>query len=68
MTMATAGKSGIATNSEWAHATSAALEKLYTYTLARSPSRTLIDPLQAFVDAFLSNPSVLSYSHDTVAG
>ena len=30
---------------------SLALERLYTYTRARPPSRTLIDPLDAFVQA-----------------
>ncbi|EPT00901.1 hypothetical protein FOMPIDRAFT_1023465 [Fomitopsis schrenkii] len=33
----------------WAAALSSALEKLYTYTRARPPSRTLVDPLDAFV-------------------
>jgi len=28
-----------------------ARDKLYTYTRARPPSRTLVDPLSAFVDA-----------------
>lgn len=28
-----------------------ALDKLYTYTRARPPSRTLVDPLTAFIDA-----------------
>jgi triose/dihydroxyacetone kinase / FAD-AMP lyase (cyclizing) len=27
-----------------------ALRRLYTYTRARPPSRTLVDPLQAFID------------------
>ena len=35
----------------WAAALSSALAKLYTYTRARPPSRTLVDPLAAFVDA-----------------
>ena len=33
----------------WAAALASALEKLYTYTRARPPSRTLVDPLDAFV-------------------
>ena len=33
--------------------------RLYTYTRARPPSRTLIDPLAAFVDAFSANTSDL---------
>lgn len=36
----------------WSAALSFALTKLYTYTRARPPSRTLVDPLSAFVDAF----------------
>ncbi|KAI9066978.1 dihydroxyacetone kinase [Trametes sanguinea] len=36
----------------WAAALSSALTKLYTYTRARAPSRTLVDPLAAFVGAF----------------
>ncbi|KAG8768218.1 Dihydroxyacetone kinase 2 [Ceratobasidium sp. 428] len=34
---------------EYASAASFALDRLYTYTRARPPSRTLIDPLEAFV-------------------
>jgi len=37
------------TPSLWAKATAVALNKLYTYTRARPPSRTLVDPLDAFV-------------------
>lgn len=44
---------------DWSRAVSAARERLYTYTRARPPSRTLIDPLAAFVDAFSENPSDL---------
>ncbi|KAJ7696800.1 Dak1 domain-containing protein [Mycena rosella] len=36
----------------WGAALAAALTKLYTYTRARPPSRTLVDPLAAFVDAY----------------
>lgn len=32
-----------------------ALEVLYTYTAARRPSRTLIDPLAAFTEAFAAS-------------
>jgi len=32
---------------------------LYTYTRARPPSRTLVDPFAAFVDAFTARPSDL---------
>ncbi|KAF9482582.1 dihydroxyacetone kinase 1 [Pholiota conissans] len=35
----------------WSHALSTALANLYTYTRARPPSRTLVDPLSAFVEA-----------------
>ncbi|KAJ7748250.1 dihydroxyacetone kinase [Mycena olivaceomarginata] len=41
-----------ATPELWSTALSAALKELYTYTRARPPSRTLVDPLAAFVDAF----------------
>ncbi|KAG9312962.1 dihydroxyacetone kinase [Chiua virens] len=41
----------VATIEVWSHALKSALERLYTYTRARPPSRTLIDPLTAFVDA-----------------
>jgi len=34
----------------WAQALKSALDKLYTYTRARPPSRTLVDPLAAFID------------------
>jgi dihydroxyacetone kinase len=33
----------------WAQAAQSALDTLYTYTRARPPSRTLVDPLAAFV-------------------
>ena len=36
----------------WSEALKSALAKLYTYTRARPPSRTLVDPLAAFVDTF----------------
>ncbi|KAG6883869.1 hypothetical protein C0992_007579, partial [Termitomyces sp. T32_za158] len=34
----------------WSNALTYALTKLYTYTRARPPSRTLVDPLAAFVE------------------
>ncbi|KAK2463564.1 hypothetical protein APHAL10511_004315 [Amanita phalloides] len=37
------------TPSDWAHAMQFALDRLYDYTRARPPSRTLVDPLAAFV-------------------
>jgi triose/dihydroxyacetone kinase / FAD-AMP lyase (cyclizing) len=42
---------------DWSRAVSVARDQLYTYTRARPPSRTLIDPLAAFTDAFTANPS-----------
>lgn len=35
----------------WAQALKTALDNLYTYTRARPPSRTLVDPLDAFITA-----------------
>lgn len=34
----------------WSESLTSALQRLYTYTRARPPSRTLVDPLQAFID------------------
>jgi len=52
---ASASKSGNVTLQAWGHALNSALAKLYTYTRARPPSRTLVDPLSAFVETFLSS-------------
>lgn len=41
--------SGIAGPEIWKAALNSALDQLYTYTRARPPSRTLIDPLAAFI-------------------
>lgn len=41
----------------WGNALTSALAKLYTYTRARPPSRTLVDPLAAFVETFTRNPA-----------
>ncbi|KAG6908783.1 hypothetical protein DXG01_003312 [Tephrocybe rancida] len=38
------------TPESWSRALSSALAKLYTYTRARPPSRTLVDPLAAFIE------------------
>ena len=54
-----ASSSGVVTVHDWSRAVSAAREKLYTYTRARPPSRTLVDPLAVFTDAFTANPSDL---------
>ncbi|KAI0270926.1 Dak1 domain-containing protein [Russula aff. rugulosa BPL654] len=55
----TASSAGVVAVQDWSRAISTARERLYTYTRARPPSRTLIDPLVAFVDAFSANPSDL---------
>lgn len=43
------GRQGPILESGWVEALEMALQKLYTYTKARPPSRTLIDPLAAFI-------------------
>ncbi|KAK9895068.1 dihydroxyacetone kinase [Cystobasidium minutum MCA 4210] len=40
------------TKALWAEAVSRAFKSLQGYTLARKPSRTLMDPLEAFVESF----------------
>ena len=55
----TASSAGVVAVQDWSRAIFRARERLYTYTRARPPSRTLIDPLAAFVDAFSANPSDL---------
>lgn len=42
----------------WASAASSALTKLYTYTRARPPSRTLVDPLDALASKLSSGDTV----------
>ncbi|THH21500.1 hypothetical protein EW146_g62 [Bondarzewia mesenterica] len=54
------GKTRVATREVWAAALASALGRLYTYTRARPPSRTLVDPVAAFVDAFSKNPDDVS--------
>lgn len=44
-----------ATLDQWRIALQTALDKLYGYTRARPPSRTLVDPLAAFIDALAQN-------------
>lgn len=39
----------------WSSALTSALKKLYSYTRARPPSRTLVDPLAAFIEALAKN-------------
>jgi dihydroxyacetone kinase len=46
-----AAPKGEVTADTWSKAAKSALEVLYGYTRARPPSRTLMDPLVAFVDA-----------------
>jgi len=57
--LSSAAGAGVATAEDWSRAVSAAREQLYTYTRARPPSRTLVDPLAAFADAFSASPSDL---------
>ena len=45
------GGSQTLTPALWSAALSSALSKLYTYTRARPPSRTLVDPLATFIEA-----------------
>ncbi|KAL7413994.1 dihydroxyacetone kinase [Mrakia frigida] len=47
--------STIATSAVWSEALTQAKATLYQYTRARTPSRTLVDPLESFVTAFASN-------------
>jgi dihydroxyacetone kinase len=54
---AAAGASEFVTPNVWSSALLSALAKLYTYTRARAPSRTLVDPLDAFVAAFAADPA-----------
>lgn len=48
------GKGGEMTHERWSQALVVARDKLYTYTRARPPSRTLVDPLAAFIHAYNS--------------
>ena len=43
---------------DWSGALDSALSRLYTYTRARRPSRTLIDPLSTFVESLVSGKSL----------
>lgn len=47
--------SALASPALWAQALEHALRVLYDYTAARRPSRTLIDPLAAFTEAFAAS-------------
>lgn len=44
---------------DWSGALDSALNRLYTYTRARRPSRTLVDPLSAFVEGLASGRSLV---------
>ncbi|WVQ71012.1 dihydroxyacetone kinase [Cryptococcus sp. DSM 104548] len=56
-----------ATSSEvWSKAAADALTTLYKYTRARPPSRTLVDPLEAFI-ASLASKGLLSAAEDALA-
>ncbi|KAI6149802.1 Dak1 domain-containing protein [Pisolithus tinctorius] len=52
------GTSILTTADIWSIALNYALDRLYTYTRARPPSRTLVDPLAAFIEAFPSGLEV----------
>ena len=56
---------GEATPAAWGRALNFALSKLYTYTRARAPSRTLVDPLSAFINTFMGSGN--DYSAATTA-
>lgn len=43
----------------WSGALDSALNRLYTYTRARRPSRTLVDPLSAFVESYVSGGNLV---------
>ena len=49
--MLSAGTPKVVNDESWTAALIFALQRLYTYTRARRPSRTLIDPLDAFVES-----------------
>lgn len=62
---ASIGDASEPTRAEYASAAEFALSRLYTYTRARPPSRTLVDPLDAFVKS-LGDPRVpLGQAFDT---
>jgi len=44
---------------DWGGALDSALNGLYAYTRARRPSRTLVDPLSAFVESFVSGENLV---------
>jgi dihydroxyacetone kinase len=44
---------------DWSGALDSALNGLYTYTRARRPSRTLVDPLSAFIESFVSGKNLI---------
>lgn len=52
----------------WSDSLTGALQRLYTYTRARPPSRTLVDPLQAFIDTLATTPNVDFRAAVTAAG
>ena len=43
---------------DWSGALDSALNRLYTYTRARRPSRTLVDPLSTFIESFVSGKNL----------
>ncbi|CAE6466684.1 unnamed protein product [Rhizoctonia solani] len=54
---ASTSNSGDPTREQYAEAAAFALERLYVYSRARPPSRTLVDPLAAFVES-LKDPGI----------
>ncbi|KAK4058105.1 hypothetical protein OIO90_000844 [Microbotryomycetes sp. JL221] len=64
LTAADENKQDKATAEVWARALELALNTLYQYTRARPPSRTLVDPLAAFVITFGSDPQNFNNAFD----
>ncbi|KAJ3515185.1 hypothetical protein NLJ89_g1917 [Agrocybe chaxingu] len=52
---ANASRDAQVTPQVWAKALKSALDKLYGYTRARPPSRTLVDPLEAFIQTYAAS-------------
>ncbi|EIW58792.1 dihydroxyacetone kinase [Trametes versicolor FP-101664 SS1] len=52
----------------WSSALTSALAKLYTYTRARPPSRTLVDPLATFIEALAAAKGVDFAAASNAAG
>lgn len=59
------GSASEPTRAEYASAAEFALDRLYNYTRARPPSRTLVDPLEAFVKSLKDPHVALPQAFDT---